>query len=133
MSSTFARHAAMPSVAPLDPHKHVNYTMGMVLGADDFNQEFAYLSGSPQWLARDLLGYGTVSGLEVCVEHEGDDPRVFVEAGVALSPRGQLIRVAVRQCAHLNTWLAAQQQQLNALSLSPEQSNALTLYVVLVY
>lgn len=133
MSSTFARHAAMPSVAPLDPHKHVNYTMGMVLGADDFNQEFAYLSGSPQWLARDLLGYGTVSGLEVSVEHEGDDPRVFVEAGVALSPRGQLIRVAVRQCAHLNTWLAAQQQQLNALSLSPEQSNALTLYVVLAY
>jgi len=28
-----------------DPSKHVNYTFGMLLGVDDFKQEFAYLSG----------------------------------------------------------------------------------------
>ena len=136
MSSTFARQAAAtPAAAPLDPRKHVNYTMGMVLGVDDFNQEFAYQSGHIQWLARDLLGYGTVSGLEVSVEHDGNDPRIFVDAGVALSPRGQLIHIPVRQCAHLNTWLASQQHQLHALSLKSAQSGSaqLTLYVVLSY
>ena len=41
----------------------MNYAKGMVLGVDDFTQEFAYLSGRDQWLARELLGYGTTSGL----------------------------------------------------------------------
>ena len=38
--------AALPRLAPLDPTKHVKYTLGMVLGVDDFDQEFAYLSAS---------------------------------------------------------------------------------------
>src|SRR5947209_20509430 len=106
--STFVHSAARAPVAPLDPHKHVNYAMGMVLGVDDFNQEFTYLAGRDQWLARELLGYGTLSGLQVSAEEESEGPRVFVEAGVALSPRGQLIRVPVKQCPHLATWLTSQ-------------------------
>jgi len=34
-----------------DPGKHVNYTYGMVLGVDDFTQEFAYLSAHDRQLA----------------------------------------------------------------------------------
>ena len=50
--TTFARPDGPPPVAPLDPTKHVKYTLGMVLGVDDFDQEFAYLvrratAGSP--------------------------------------------------------------------------------------
>ena len=40
---TFVPQVAAAS-AP-DPSKHVNFTLGMVLGVDDFTQEFAYLSG----------------------------------------------------------------------------------------
>ncbi|PYS42657.1 MAG: hypothetical protein DMF71_08800, partial [Acidobacteria bacterium] len=96
-----------PAVATPDPSKHVNYALGMVLGVDDFTQEFSYLSGRDQWLARDLLGYGTVSGLKVRIEKDDKGPRVLIEPGVALSPRGQLIRVTPAQCAYLNPWLAA--------------------------
>ena len=28
-----------------DPSQHVNFAKGMVLGVDDFSQEFAYLAG----------------------------------------------------------------------------------------
>ena len=102
-----------PAVATPDPSKHVNYALGMVLGVDDFTQEFSYLSGRDQWLARDLLGYGTVSGLKVRIEKDDKGPRVLIEPGVALSPRGQLIRVTPAQCAYLNPWLAANNEKLS--------------------
>ena len=92
---------------PADPAQHVNYERGMVLGVDDFKQEFAYLAGRGQWLARDALGFGTLSGLRVSVEDDGSDgPRLHVGAGSALSPGGRLICVPADQCAVLNRWLA---------------------------
>jgi hypothetical protein len=98
--------ATLPGV-PLDPSQHVNYTRGMVLGVDDFTQEFAYLAGRQQWLAREAIGYGTVSGLRVFAEDDGDNgPRLHVTAGSALTPSGQLICVTADQCALLNKWLA---------------------------
>ena len=124
-----------PAVATPDPSKHVNYTLGMVLGVDDFTQEFAYLSGRDQWLARDLIGYGTVSGLKVRCEEDEKGPRVLVEPGVALSPRGQLIRVTPAQCAYLNPWLAANKDELErrfAVVGSPPNEE-LRLYLVLCY
>lgn len=124
----------------LDLTKHVNYTSGMILGVDDFTQEFAYLAGRDRWLARDALGFGTVSGLQVVVDKEdGKRPRVMVLPGVALSPRGQLICVSTAQCAYLNEWLAANVEELKKSApvtspptepLPPEEA---TLYVVLCY
>lgn len=102
--STFTKATPTPS-APLDPSKHVNYALGMVLGVDDFNQEFAYLSGHDQWLTRDLLGYGTVCGLKITIESTATGPRIVVSEGVAVSPRGQMMRVTNAQCAQLNDWL----------------------------
>jgi len=129
----------MPRVSPADatpdPSKHVNYTLGMVLGVDDFKQEFAYLSGRDQWLARDLIGYGTVSGLNVRIEKNDKGPRVLIECGAALSPRGQLIRVTPAQCAYLNPWLAANKETLAAQGghLGSPPDDVLRLYVVLCY
>jgi hypothetical protein len=34
-------------------------------GVDDFDQQFAYLDGHRDWALRDLVGYGTASGLAV--------------------------------------------------------------------
>jgi hypothetical protein len=71
-----------PTPAPLDPSKHVNFTLGMVLGVDDFGQEFAYHSARDKWLARDLLGAGTVRGLAVTTTTDARGPEVVVAAGV---------------------------------------------------
>jgi hypothetical protein len=90
-----------------DPSQHVNYAKGMVLGVDDFTQEFAYLAGRDQWLARDAIGYGTLSGLRVFAELTGaDGPRLQVTAGSALVPSGKLVCVTTDQCAIINKWLA---------------------------
>jgi hypothetical protein len=99
--------ATVLETTAFDPTRHVNFAKGMVLGVDDFRQEFAYLSGRDQWLARDAVGYGTLSGLRVFVEDGGaDGPRLLVAAGSALVPSGKLVCVGADQCALLNKWLA---------------------------
>lgn len=133
MSSFMTRVEPTP-IAPLDPKKHVKYTLGMVLGVDDFTQEFAYLSGHDQWLARDLLGYGTAWGLRVHVETGDRGPEVVVEEGVAISPRGQLIHVAPAQCAKLNDWISIEENRAEMLRRAGSPPvDALKLYVVLCY
>jgi hypothetical protein len=130
--STFA-DVVIPPLQPPDPTKHVNYTQGMVLGVDDFDQEFAYHDGHRRWLAHSLIGYGTVRGLRVSVNTNGGVPEVVVSEGNAVSPRGQLLRVPLAQCAKLNDWLAANQALLFARLGSPLGSPTVTLYVVLSY
>jgi hypothetical protein len=121
------------TLAEPNPAKHVNFNVGMVLGVDDFTQEFAYLSGRDQWLARDLIGYGTVRGLNVRIEVDAlKGPRVVVEAGVALNPRGQLICVPAAQCAYLKDWTADHSADITPHVSSPPDSD-LQLYVVLCY
>src|SRR5258708_1769158 len=100
MSTTFAQLAATPDTVP-DPSKHVNYTLGMLLGVDDFNQDFAFHSGRQQKIARDLIGYGTVSGLKLSLDVTTKGPRISVTCGTAVSPRGQLICLHPAQCAFL--------------------------------
>ena len=95
---------------PPDPRKHVNYTQGMVLGVDDLVQDFAYHRHQRQWLARDAIGYGTLSGLQVAAEDvPGKGLQITVTPGTALSPRGHLLRVAPKQCAAINAWLALEE------------------------
>jgi hypothetical protein len=132
--SVFSSTSKTTSTAAFDPAKHVNYNLGMVLGVDDFIQEFAYLSGHDQWMARDLLGYGTVSGLRVFIEDDEKGPRVAVSPGTALSPCGQLIRVPAAQCALLNQWFqldATRRHFLDRLISPP--AGSVRLYVVLSY
>jgi hypothetical protein len=117
---------------PPDPFKHVNYTLGMVLGVDDLTQEFAYLNGRDQWLARDVLGYGTIIGLPVTIEETGEGPQVVVGVGTAINPRGQFIRVDKPMCARLNDWLNDHRDAVLEHAGSPPDSPA-TLYVVLCY
>ncbi|MFL6254446.1 MAG: hypothetical protein ACJ74T_05465 [Pyrinomonadaceae bacterium] len=132
--SSFVPRAVPPTLAEPDPTKHVKYTLGMVLGVDDFTQEFAYLAGRDRWLARDLLGYGTASGLRVGVEVVDSSAQVVVAPGVAVSPSGQLIRVAPAQCADLNLWLAARHDELRQrLSGAAGNRALLRLYLVLCY
>jgi hypothetical protein len=131
--SCFSLHTNSTTVAEADPTKHVSYNVGMVLGVDDFTQEFAYLSGRDQWMVRDLIGYGTVRGLNVRIEVDATKgPRVAVEAGVAVSPRGQMICVPAAQCAYLRNWVSDHSAEITPLVGSPPDSSLL-LYVVLCY
>ncbi|HEY8561391.1 MAG TPA: hypothetical protein VIL74_13525 [Pyrinomonadaceae bacterium] len=141
--SCFNKVSTVDVNADPDLTKHVNYTSGMILGVDDFTQEFAYLAGRDRWLARDALGYGTVSGLRVQIDVEGGKgARVMVLPGTALSPRGHLICVSTAQCAYLNEWLAANRDELAESTdtvltsppiTSPPLGDEVTLYVVLCY
>lgn len=110
---------SLPSVGPPDPSKHVNYEMGMVLGVDDFVQEFAYSSGRDQRIVRDLIGYGVVSGLRVTVETSQTGPVVQVAPGELVAPSGQFVCVSPAQCAKLNDWLRANLAEAEQLSSPP--------------
>lgn len=137
---------ALTGSAP-DPAQHVNYAKGMVLGVDDFTQEFAYLSGRDQWLARDAIGYGTLSGLAVVAEDAGaEGPRLRVAAGSALAVSGKLICVGADQCCVLNKWLAKPENAATVtrllggspplsppMSPTPGTSGTISLYLTLCY
>lgn len=142
MTPTFG--PASTSVPPksADPMKHVNYVLGMVLGVDDFTQEFAYLAERDRWLVRELLGYGTAWGLAVSCRttenKETPEHEVVVAPGAAVSPSGQLIRVTPAQCASIHGWVASRYKAVQERLWKQEGSdtdNAATLpvYVVLGY
>jgi hypothetical protein len=130
--SGFMNTSLAPSPAPADPRKHVNYVLGMVLGVDDFNQEYAYLSGRDQLAARELAGYGVLRGLRVSTAVDATrGPEVLISAGVAITPHGQLVRVPLTQCAFLNDWIATHRSELNARGVAPPAT--LTLHAMLSY
>ena len=116
-----------------DPSKHVNYTQGMVLGVDDFTQEFAYLDNRDQWLPRETIGYGTVTGLQVDAHLKDGQHEISVSPGVAVSPRGQLIRVKPAQCAVIETWLQLDTTQAQLQELAIAANATFDAYVVLCY
>jgi hypothetical protein len=118
---------------PPDPRKHVNYVQGMVLGADDLNQEFVYHRHQIHWLARDAIGYGTLNGLSVAVGPSSNGAEVSVTPGTALSPRGLLIRVAPKQCAALNAWLALAETQQQLAAHGIGLNDSVVAYVVLCF
>jgi hypothetical protein len=126
---------AATTTQALDPSKHVNYSYGMVLGVDDLKQEFAYLAGRDQWMMRDAVGYGTLSGLRVSLDKDKNgDTEVTVDVGTALTPRGQLVCVSPRQCSNLTKWLTFEknretiEEHVHIPPVAP-----LRLYVVLCY
>ncbi len=140
---------ALSNTTP-DPTQHVNFAKGMVLGVDDFNQEFAHLAGLNRWLAHDTIGYGTLSGLRVLAKAGGaEGPQLQVMSGTALVPSGRLVCVPVDQCAVINKWLAKPENArivdrlLNPASppLSPPEmssppavtSGRISLYLTLCY
>lgn len=129
---------AVVGSAVADASRHVNFTNGMILGADDYAQEFAYLAGRDQWLGREALGYGTLAGLAVDVESDGaKGPRIRVSPGSAAAPNGQLICVEREQCGSINAWLAdpetAAKVTALAAGLTPPDAIDLTLYLTLCY
>ena len=115
----------MPSTAIpplLDPTKRVHYTLGLVLGEDEFRQDQGYVIERDRLHNRALHGYGTVSGLAVRVVPAGDgDAEVQVAPGLAVDPHGESICVDATQCARLAAWLSrsATRDRLDEMAASP--------------
>ena len=122
-------NTAITTQGALDPYKRVKYSLGLVLGVDEFDQEQTYLMARDHLHQRGLHGYGTVCGLQVSME-EGSPPEVLVSPGLAVNPKGQTIRVPLAQCAKLNDWLANHE---TAVSDHLNEDNTLSLTVVLCY
>lgn len=116
---------------PLDPYKRVKYSMGLVLGVDEFDQEQVYLMERDRLHNRALHGYGTIRGLDVSVQDNAEGPEVRISPGLAVNPQGQTIHVPSAQCAQLNAWLAQNQDQVRERLGAPPSH--LTLSVVLCY
>jgi hypothetical protein len=132
--NSFEPEGVQAAFAAPDPYKHVKYNLGMVLGVDEFVQDFTYLAERDRWLARDAVGYGTVSGLRVEIRPEADGPQVVVSPGAALSPKGQLIRVKAAQCLDLNKWLAVEQNREKVFSrLGSPPIGSIMMYILLKY
>ncbi|HEY0069629.1 MAG TPA: hypothetical protein VGE04_06650, partial [Chloroflexia bacterium] len=130
---TFVPQTAPIRGLPPDPFQHVNYTMGMVMGVDEFRQQFAYHDGRDQWQTRAVIGYGTVCGLRLTVETGGSaGPQIVVEPGTAINPRGQMIRVPKAMCASLNEWLLTHRDLVLQYVGTP-LGGEVRLYVVLCY
>ena len=87
-------------------------------------------------MCRDLFGYGTVSGLSIAIALDAAGPRVIVNAGVGVTPRGEMVRVPLAQCANLNDWLSAASQvqhlQQRGTPLSAT-TDRVDIYVALCY
>ncbi|HWA26485.1 MAG TPA: collagen-like protein [Lacunisphaera sp.] len=133
--SNFATCIDPASASAFDPAKHVNFTPGMVLGVDDFRQEFAYHAGRDQTLARELCGYGTISGLRVSVRQKSGQTAIAVEPGLALTPAGEFVRILRDQCASLGDWLARHAADIpgHEFSTSVPPQRFARLYVTLAY
>jgi hypothetical protein len=114
----------------------------MVLGVDDFRQEFVYHAARDEWLARDLIGAGTVRGLDVSTQPapQGKLTELVVQPGVAITPHGRIVRVPTAQCAVLDDWIASNQTTVAThVHGSPPgspptpQHGTITLYTILRY
>lgn len=120
-----------------DPSKHVNFSTGMVLGVEDYRQEFAYHAARDKWIVREIAGYGTLSGLGVALD-QPDQDKLRVTAGTAAAPSGQLICVGADQCAMLNTWLqnADVAEKINAVDAAggaPNGAAVIKVWLTLCY
>ena len=129
-TTTMKDCTAYPQPGASDPTKRVNYTHGMILGVDDFTQEATYLLARDRWLAREALGYGTLTGLDVSLRVDPErGTGVTVSPGVALTPTGHLVEVTRDQCAYLNDWLGSNAGKIEA----PEGDEAVPVFVTLRY
>jgi len=124
--------AASAVLQPLDPLKRMNYTFGLVLGVEEFQQEQTYFLSKDRSHNRILHGYGTAFGLGVSIDNSGTpNVEVKVACGMALNPKGQEIHVPRTMCARLNDWLTKYQSMLQEIYGAPPLT--LSVCVVLCY
>lgn len=92
--------------APLAPNKRVKYSLGQVLGVDEFRQEQTHQEWKNRLSNLLLHGYGTVCGLKVDKRLVNGQIEITISPGYAVSPKGDWIWVDKEQCALLGDWVS---------------------------
>jgi hypothetical protein len=118
-----------PPATRLDPHKRINYSLGLVLGVDEFEQEQFYHLERGRQHNRALHGYGTVCGLQLT----SSGSQVYVSPGLAIDPRGRVLEVDRVQCGDLNQWLAVPANLQAATGNVGSPMGSASVFVVLCY
>lgn len=114
----------------LDALKRVNYSLGLVLGEEEFRQDQLHLRERDHLANRALHGYGTISGLEVSV----DGNEVRVGPGLALDAAGRFVCVSSAQCADLGRWFEKHEAEIvAALGSPPALPGSISVFVSLCY
>lgn len=118
---------ADPLVAPAsEGPDRLHYALGMMLDADDFAAEQRYHRGRLARALRYLFGTGTVVGLKVTAEPEGQPTtEIRVSAGLAIDPLGRLIELPRAVCLDVQRWFDAvvDDTDLNALLSDASQGH----------
>ena len=85
----------------------VSYATGRMLGVADFQAEQDYHRGRLARVLLQVLGTGTVSGLNVQTNLPADPDKVEVQVtpGLALDRLGRMIDTPYKVCIRLNPWL----------------------------
>ena len=144
MTDVMQRCAPLSS-GVIGPDLRVNYTFGLVLGVDEFEQEDLYFRERDERHGRSLHGYGTDYGLDVTTsrpEAAPHDVEVRVSEGIALDQFGRPIVIRSAQCGRIGAWIAEQERE--ARGASPDRdgspldahrgdSGEVTVYVVARY
>jgi len=133
MTCSCSQTASPLSRGTLDPAKRVNYTLGLVLGEDELRQEQLHFLERDRLHNRLLHGYGVACGLRVTTAPAGGDVEVRVTPGLAVTPRGNVVRVPETQCAKLGAWLQRHHGEVLARLGSPPAPGPLPLWVRLCY
>lgn len=102
-------------LAPADPleaappPERVNYSIGVLLDAQDFRDEQTYHRGRLAAALKALVGFGTLAGLRVVPPVAADaELELSVQPGLAIDRFGRLIEIRAPQCIRLARWFAAQ-------------------------
>lgn len=107
------------SATAVDPCRRVNYSLGMILGVDDFVQESTYHSSHREALSRLALGWGTLSGLKISIDppEKTGAPLIGLRTspGAALLPNGKLVHVDCEQCCDVANWVG----EIDAKTFNP--------------
>jgi hypothetical protein len=118
---------------PIELHKRVLYSHGLVLGVGELKTEQNFMLGHHRGHNRRLHGYGTGAGLQLEIRDVPDGPECIVHPGWGVDAQGHDICVHDAQCAKLNQWLQQQQQGDLSSVLDTSGTASVEAYVVLCY
>src|SRR2546423_1352093 len=98
-----------PIIAESVPQR-VSYTIGRMLGAEDFQAEQNYHRSRLARAVRLIGGAGTVFGLNATMKPDSkpENIQVRVEPGVAIDRAGRVIEVPGAVCIRLKNYVDAQ-------------------------
>ncbi|MBV9931289.1 MAG: hypothetical protein JO013_10130 [Alphaproteobacteria bacterium] len=111
--------------------ERVNYATGVLLQAEDFQDEQTYHRGRLAMALRHLVGFGTIAGLRVRAPAEKDAQlEIHVDPGLALDRLGRLIQIDEPYCLRLARWFAAQDTALLRSAIQRKPRTPLDVAVV---